>query len=166
MKLSVTSIANGLVRVAAEGEITVRDFQAEARDPLAVLLGDKWPTQKVIVDMSGVTFVDSSAVGWLITWRRQFERGGGMIVLHSVQPRVRQVLDMLKVGRVVPLVAGEAAAVSLATPPSATPALAPAPVPAKPQAVSKPAPAKSADSYDVKPAEKPSKPSKRRGKAA
>jgi len=164
MKLSVTSIANGLVRVAAEGEITVRDFQAEARDPLAVLLGDKWPTQKVIVDMSGVTFVDSSAVGWLITWRRQFERGGGMIVLHSVQPRVRQVLDMLKVGRVVPLVASEAAAVSLATPPSATPAVPPAP--AKPQAMSKPAPDKTADSYDVKPAEKPSKPSKRRGNKA
>ena len=144
MKLSVTSIANGLVRVAAEGEITVRDFQAEARDPLAVLLGDKWPTQKVIVDMSGVTFVDSSAVGWLITWRRQFERGGGMIVLHSVQPRVRQVLDMLKVGRVVPLVASEAAAVSLATPTSAAPASTPAPVPAKPQARSQTAPATNA----------------------
>ena len=164
MKLSVTSIANGLVRVAAEGEITVRDFQAEARDPLAVLLGDKWPTQKVIVDMSGVTFVDSSSVGWLITWRRQFERGGGMIALHSVQPRVRQVLDMLKVGRVVPLVASEAAAVSLATPPSAAQAMPQAP--AKPQAMSKPASDKTADSYDVKPAEKPSKPSKRRGNKA
>ena len=116
MKLSVASISDGLVRMTAEGEVTVRDFWTEGQEPFAMLLGDRWAAHKVVLDMSGVSCVDSSAVGWFITCRRQFERGGGMLVLHSVQPRVRQVLDMLKVGRAVPLMASEAAAVALATP--------------------------------------------------
>ena len=156
MKLSLTSITNGLVRVSAAGEITVRDFDADCSDPLAVLLGERWAAHRVVVDMSGVSFVDSTALGWFITWRRQFEKGGGMLVLHSVQPRVRQVLDMLKVGRVLPLAANEAAALKLA----AVPAAGAAPKPQTPQAPPKPEDEQGTGSYDVKPAAAPAKPAK------
>jgi anti-anti-sigma factor len=126
MKLSVVSIDKQLVRIDVEGEITTRDFRADGRDPFETLLGAGWASHKVILNFSHVTSADSSAIGWLMTCRREFERRGGAVVLHSIHPRVRQVLDMLRVGKAVPLVRDEAAALAaLAAPP------APAPAPAK-----------------------------------
>src|SRR5438876_11864981 len=107
MKLSVSSIDKHLVRVEAEGEITMRDFRADGPDPFDTLLGAGWTTHKVVLDFRKVSFVDSSAIGWLMTCRREFERGGGLFVVHSIQPRVRQVLDLLRVGRALPLLIDE-----------------------------------------------------------
>ena len=53
--------------------------------------------------MDQVTYLDSSAIGWLITSQKAFRAAGGYIVLHSLQPRVKQVLAMLRFERVVPL---------------------------------------------------------------
>ena len=113
MKLNVVSIEKELVRVQAEGDITSQDFTAEGKNPFELVLGSRWAAHRVVVDMRGVPFLDSSAIGWFMTSRREFERGGGLIVLHSVQQRVRQVLDLLRVGRAVPLVADERAALAV-----------------------------------------------------
>lgn len=107
MKLNVVSIQNELVRIQAEGEITSLDFTVDGKNPFDVVLGSRWATHKVVVDLRSVPFLDSSAIGWFMNCRREFERNGGLIVLHSVQPRVRQVLDLLCVGKAVPLVEDE-----------------------------------------------------------
>ena len=112
MKLSVVSIDNQLVRIDVEGEITMRDFRAEGRDPFETLLGAGWASHKVVLNFARVAAADSSAIGWLMTCRREFERKGGAVVVHSIHPRVRQVLDMLRVGKAVPLVKDEAAALA------------------------------------------------------
>ena len=114
MNLSVVSIDKYLVRVEAEGEIAMRDFRAEGPDPFDTLLGAGWTSHKVIVDFARVSFVDSSAIGWLMTCRRGFERGGGLFLVHSIQPRVRQVLDLLRVGKALPLLDNEQAALAVA----------------------------------------------------
>jgi anti-anti-sigma factor len=153
MKLSVTSIDRHLVRIEAEGEITMRDFRAEGPDPFDTLLGAGWATHKVLLDFRRVNFVDSSAIGWLMTCRREFERGGGLFLVHSIQPRVRQVLDLLRVGKALPLLGDEneamrvaAASIAGASPaPTQAPAAAQSPVPSPakskqaPPAVSPPA---------------------------
>lgn len=113
MKLNVVSIEKELVRVQAEGDITSHDFTAEGKNPFELVLGSRWAAHHVVVDMRAVPFLDSSAIGWFMTSRREFERGGGLIVLHSVQPRVRQVLDLLRVGKAVPVVDNEAAALTV-----------------------------------------------------
>ena len=113
MKLNVVSIEKELVRVQAEGDITSQDFTADGKNPFEVVLGSRWASHQVVVDMRGVPFLDSSAIGWFMTSRREFERGGGLIVLHSVQPRVRQVLDLLRVGRAVPVVDDERGALTV-----------------------------------------------------
>jgi anti-anti-sigma factor len=134
MKLSVVSIDRHLVRIEAEGEITMRDFRAEGPDPFEALLGSSWPTHKVVLDFRKVNFVDSSAIGWLMTCRREFDRSGGLFLIHSIQPRVRQVLDLLRVGKALPLLRDEREALRVATASAApAPALAaPAPPPAPP----------------------------------
>jgi anti-anti-sigma factor len=114
MKLSVASIDKYLVRVEAEGEITMRDFSADGPDPFETLLGAGWASHKVVLDFGKVAFVDSSAIGWLMTCRREFDRNGGLFLVHSIQPRVRQVLDLLRVGKALPLLDDKDAALAVA----------------------------------------------------
>ena len=113
MKLNVVSIENELVRVRAEGDISSQDFTADGRNPFELVLGSRWAAHQVLVDMRAVPFLDSSAIGWFMTSRREFERGGGLIVLHSIQPRVRQILDLLRVGKALPLVDDEGSALTV-----------------------------------------------------
>ncbi len=115
MKLALRAIdPQGLVHVTAEGSITAIDFPTGSKDPFETLLGAGWKNNRVVLDFVAVTYIDSSAVGWLIGAHRAFKEGGGRLVVHSVQPTVRQILDVLKVGRVVPLADNEAAARALA----------------------------------------------------
>jgi anti-anti-sigma factor len=114
MKLSLVSIEKaGPIRVAAEGLVTADDFDSEAANPLGSLLGETWSNNNVLLDLSRVTYIDSSAIGWLISCHRGFKAGGGRFIVHSIQPAVKQILDMLRIGQVVSLAEDEAAARAL-----------------------------------------------------
>ena len=111
MKLSLVSIEKeGLIRVATDGNITSTDFQADGKNPLEQIMGQTWSSNKVLLDMDKTAYIDSTAIGWLISCHKEFKGHGGVFVVHSVQPAVKQVLDLLKSGTVVPIVETEAAA--------------------------------------------------------
>src|SRR5579863_8364174 len=111
MKLSLVSIEKaGFVHLAAEGEITSRDFDQPAKDPLEQVLGATWPTYNIMLSLEKIAFLDSSALGWLINSQRQCKEKGGKFVLHSASPRVREVFDLLKMRSVLNLKDSEAAA--------------------------------------------------------
>jgi anti-anti-sigma factor len=115
MKLTLLSIEkDGIVRVATDGNITTADFEAGAKNPLEALLGETWFNTRVLLSMEKTDYIDSSAIGWLIGSQKHFKDGGGALVVHSVQPSVKQILELLKIGRVVPLAKDEAEARSLA----------------------------------------------------
>jgi len=61
----------------------------------------------VLLDLGQVSYIDSSAIGWLIGTQKSFRDKGGSFAVFHLQPAVRQVLDLLKVGRVVPLCENE-----------------------------------------------------------
>jgi anti-anti-sigma factor len=108
MKLSLVSIErDGYVRVAAEGPMSAGDFVPERKNPFEVLLGTNWPTHRVLLDLNQTPYVDSSAIGWMIGCQKEFKNAGGSLVVHSVRPAVRQMLDLLKIGRIVPLADNE-----------------------------------------------------------
>jgi anti-anti-sigma factor len=111
MKLSLVSIEKGFIRAAAEEKMTAEDFlQAGDTNPMEALIGEHWSDNKVLLDMSRVSYVDSSAVGWLINCNKQFRTAGGLLVLHSIPPNVKQVFDLLNIGKILPLVDDESAA--------------------------------------------------------
>jgi anti-anti-sigma factor len=111
MKLSLVSIdKDGVIRVAADGSITAGDFPTDGKNPLETLLGLTWSTTRVLLDLSNISYIDSSAIGWLIGTVRSFREGGGKFVLHGVQPNVKQIFEVLRVGRVVPIAEDEAGA--------------------------------------------------------
>ena len=101
MKLSLISIERDMIRIEADGAITSSDFSSDGKNPLEQVLGQTWANNKISLNAEKVPFIDSSAIGWLVGSQRTFRENGGQIVLHSLQPNVRQVLDLLKIGRIV-----------------------------------------------------------------
>ena len=113
-KLGVVSRdPSGIVLAAGYGQATSQTFASMEQILFDALLGGGWAAQTVLLDMDAVPFVDSCAIGWLIKCQRQFKAGGGTLVLHSLQPNVRNVLSLLKIERVVPIAVDEAAARAL-----------------------------------------------------
>ena len=108
MKLSLNGIEpSGIVKLSAQGQVTAIDFPADGKNPIEGLLGPQWTTFRVLLDLSQVTYIDSSAIGWLIGTQKSFREKGGSFAVFHLQPAVKQVLDLLKVGRVVPLCENE-----------------------------------------------------------
>ena len=100
----------GLSHVKADGSITATDFVARGKDPMEMLLGTEWLRSRLLLDFAAVTYIDSSAIGWLIELARRMRQSGGAMVIHTVQPNVRQILDVLKISRVVPMAEDESVA--------------------------------------------------------
>jgi|GEM_PF-933942 len=102
LNISLVSIEKeGLVKLASTGAITAASFDPTGRNPLERILGQNWASMRVLVDMKKTTYVDSSAIGWLIATHKSFKDAGGRIVIHDVPTSVRQILDLLQVGRVI-----------------------------------------------------------------
>ncbi len=53
---------------------------------------------KLLLDMEGVSYANSTALGALVTQADAFRNAGGELVLFSPQPKVELVLDMLGLG--------------------------------------------------------------------
>jgi len=111
MKISLGGIErDGFVKLMVDGNVTATDFSADGKNPIEGLLGPAWSTFRVLLDMGSVGYIDSSAIGWLIGTQKTFREAGGGLAVYHIQPAVKQVLDLLKVGKVVPLCENEAAA--------------------------------------------------------
>jgi len=101
--LTLAKLEDSLATVAAEGEATASDFPSTDNVHFDNLLGHNWDGFYVTLDMDRVTYIDSSAIGWLLSAHKSFRAGGGKIALHSIQPQVRQILEILNIDRVIPL---------------------------------------------------------------
>lgn len=102
-KLSLLSEESGVYHLAAEGEATVLDFSVNRPSPFEQILGPAWASRRVLLDMERLAYLDSSAIGWLITSQKAFRGAGGFLAMHSLQPQVRNLLNMLKLDRIVPM---------------------------------------------------------------
>jgi anti-anti-sigma factor len=111
MSLSMLSGPDdGVIRLMCEGHISALHFDPDGPDPLYSLVGEGCFARRVLIDMAKASFIDSSGIGWLITCHKQFKEHGGMLVLHSIPPRVRQTLDFLRIGAIIQIADDEKAA--------------------------------------------------------
>jgi anti-sigma B factor antagonist len=110
-KLNIVAIEpDGLVQAAADGNLTGSDARADSTHLFESLLGAKWRSSRVMVDFSRCGMIDSAAIGTLVESSKHFKNAGGILVLYSLGPRVRQVLELLKLERLFNVAANEAAA--------------------------------------------------------
>jgi anti-anti-sigma factor len=60
-------------------------------------------TQAVVVDFSGVDYLDSSALGMLLMLRDKLGGAGKEVALTGVRGNVKQVLDIANFGKLFPI---------------------------------------------------------------
>ena len=113
MHLTLLSHNDQVTRLECEGEITHYQFTAD-KNPLEDILGQIIFRRCVLLSLEKTAYIDSSGVSWLLGAHKQFERNGGRLILHSVSPMVRQVLQLLKLTSILTIAADEPEAMQLA----------------------------------------------------
>jgi anti-sigma B factor antagonist len=111
-RLSVSAAA-GLrhVVVAVAGEVdavTVPQFRDALMRQVPVA------GRRMVVDLSGLEFMDTSAIHVLVSVNNRVMAGDGLLVLAGAQPVVARVLSLAGADEVMPVVATVAEALTLA----------------------------------------------------
>ena len=57
----------------------------------------------VVVDLAGLTFIDSSGINALVQAARRWRQRGGTAVLAAPSPAARRVFEIARVAQVVPV---------------------------------------------------------------
>ena len=100
MPITVTSRDN-TATIALSGEIDhhgARTMMTELKEAIAARL-----PAHLILDMSGVTFMDSSGIAVLLCARQQMDPIGGSLRVTAIPTQARRVLDAAGVGRLITL---------------------------------------------------------------
>ena len=113
LQLSLLPSDDDLVKIEAVGVIGQAEISGGV-DPMQTAIPPGGYGRRVLVDLRRVDFVDSAGIGWLLRCNKRFREAGGMLVLHSIPPMVRQVLDFMKLYDVLRLADDEPAALRVA----------------------------------------------------
>src|SRR6266481_3038756 len=104
VELNVSSRSHGdHAIVIATGEIdlyTAPRLQSE----LAEVIANAAPASRIVVDMSGVEFCDSTGMNVLLSCLRQVRERGGELEIASPKPAVRKILQVTGLDSVFTLV--------------------------------------------------------------
>lgn len=94
-----------VVRLACEAIIGAEMVQAvgEAVDRLL----EKAGPQRLVLNLEGVEFVTSAMLGKLWALQQKAEEEGGKMVLCSVSPTIRRILELTHFDRMLPIFPGE-----------------------------------------------------------
>lgn len=83
--------SDGCVTVSLCGELDLIDAAMVAAALRSVAARDRW----IIVDLSGLDFIDAAGATALSRGRRQARNAGGGLLLAAPQPRVQRVLSLI-----------------------------------------------------------------------
>jgi anti-sigma B factor antagonist len=107
MFLNITSkIVDDVMVVDVSGELSRR--ASSLLNPLKELLADG--RSKLILDLSALSYVDSSGLGQLISLWTSIGKRGGQLILLRPSPRVREQLEITKLDTVFTIISHEAEA--------------------------------------------------------
>ena len=100
MPITVTS-GDSALTISLSGEIDhhgAREMMAQLDDAIATRL-----PARLVLDLSGVTFMDSSGIAVLLRALRQEQHIGGTLRVTDIPAQARRVLDAAGVGRLITL---------------------------------------------------------------
>jgi anti-sigma B factor antagonist len=85
------------VVIAPEGEIDLHTSTL-VKNQLEPLIADKRP--KVIVDLSGVSYIDSSGLAAFIEAMQRVQAYGGMFALCAMRQNVKHIMEIARLDQV------------------------------------------------------------------
>lgn len=100
MQTSVTT-RDGKTVIILQGRF---DFNAHREFREAVETAVKQAPDQIHVDLGGVEYLDSSALGMLLMLRDKAKGGGKEVALANARGSVKQVIDIANFGKLFPLV--------------------------------------------------------------
>ena len=102
MQFESTTLADDITRIALDGRLDIEGTQAiEQKFSFATTIRPA----KIIVDLSGVTFLASIGIRLLVASARAQANRGGKMVLAAPSTLVRTVLETAGIDQLIPLVA-------------------------------------------------------------
>jgi anti-sigma B factor antagonist len=110
MKIQTRQAQQSAEILAIEGEL---DFHAaaEVRDAISKLTDKQAP--KILIDFSGVSYIDSSGLAIFVEAFQKIKRYGGKLVLFSLAPSVLNVFEVARLNSLFRLASTETEALSL-----------------------------------------------------
>jgi len=58
---------------------------------------------KAVIDLSEVPYIDSTGLAFVVELHKALESRGGQLLLARANERVREVLEMTRIGEIIPL---------------------------------------------------------------
>jgi len=92
LKLSTRHV-KGILVVDCAGRIVFGEESAELRDTVKKLLAE---TKQIVLNLSGVNYIDSGGLGTLVALYTTARNGGGAIKLANLTQRVGDLLQVTK----------------------------------------------------------------------
>lgn len=86
-----TTTVNGAPVVGVHGDV---DLRTSPQLRALLLESARKLSGLLLIDLSGVDYMDSSGVGTMVYVKRHIERAGGRLVLTGLRPRVQSVLEI------------------------------------------------------------------------
>jgi len=90
----------GAVVLELEGRF---DFSARREFKETIDRAQEGEARRLILDLGGLTFIDSSALGMLVVAHQNIKLKQGQICLVNPQSYVRQILDLANVPKMIPV---------------------------------------------------------------
>ena len=109
MQIQLLADEGNLVRMAIDGALDSLNAVADA-EALVHLLNRKTLGRTVLMDLARVTSINSQGVSWMLNCHKSLADGGGRLIFHSVPPLIMEVLQFLRLSKVLALASDEAAA--------------------------------------------------------
>jgi anti-anti-sigma factor len=101
VEIETHRIEDGVVVLPVNGELDLASVN-QLRTALDAALREE--AEVVRVDATGVSFLDSSALGVLLAAAKRLAERGGRMELLCVSPSIRRILEMTGISRTVHLV--------------------------------------------------------------
>jgi anti-sigma B factor antagonist len=96
------------------GEIDLNN-SPELRGELFNLLG-RQPPRRLILNLSDVPYMDSSAIAVLVEVLQKMRKTGGKVWLTNLQPRVQGLIEIARLGTIFAVATDESEALSTPSP--------------------------------------------------
>jgi len=112
MPIAIEELADGITKVVLSGVIDIAG-SAEIDEPMQ-RVGESG--NAVIVDLSGVEFIDSLGLRCLVLCGKSVMRRRGVLVLLAPQPAVKKVITVSNIHALFPIHKNQAAAIAAVTP--------------------------------------------------
>jgi anti-sigma B factor antagonist len=99
---------DGWVVLAVTGELDVATAPRLRQEAVRIVSGraaDSSGPTKMVIDLSGVDFLDSTGLGVIIGVLKRVRSHGGELVLAGLTPQVEKVFEITRVSEIVRIVA-------------------------------------------------------------